>query len=121
MYRDFAVRNKATMHLHHKPGESLEVDWAGQKAHIIDSTTGEILDVYVFVAALSSSQYTYAEGFFEMNVESWITAHVNAFQFYGGVPRTLINDNLKTGVVTPHFVDPQLNRTYQKWLNTMAR
>ena len=114
MYRDFAVRNKATMHLHRKPGDSLEVDWAGQKAHILDSTTGEVLDAFVFVSTLSSSQYTYAEGFLDMSTESWISAHIHAFQFYGGVPRSLINDNLKTGVVTPHFVDPLLNRTYQE-------
>jgi transposase len=114
MYRDFAVRNKATMHLHRKPGDSLEIDWAGQKAHILDSTTGEVLDAFVFVSTLSSSQYTYAEGFLDMSTESWISAHIHAFQFYGGVPRSLINDNLKTGVVTPHFVDPLLNRTYQE-------
>ena len=43
------------MHLTHKPGELMEVDWAGQKVSIIDSLTGEIIPAYVFVAVLPCS------------------------------------------------------------------
>ncbi|MDW7662993.1 MAG: IS21 family transposase, partial [Bacillota bacterium] len=97
-YRKYAATTKATMHIKRKPGEQLEVDWAGQTAGIVDRDTGEIIPVYVFVAALSSSQLAYVEGFLSQNQESWITAHVNAFKFYGGAPRILVPDNLKTGV-----------------------
>ena len=51
------------------------------------------MDAYVFVAALSSSQYAYVEAFLSMNQESWIAAHVNAYQFFGGVTRILVPDN----------------------------
>jgi transposase len=74
-YRKFAATTKATMHIHRKPGEQLEVDWAGQTTAIVDQDTGELIPVYVFVAALSSSQYAYVEGFLSMNQESWI-AHI---------------------------------------------
>ena len=54
-YRDFVVKTKATMHINRKPGEIMEVDWAGQTASIIDTDTGEIIPAYVFVAVLSYS------------------------------------------------------------------
>ena len=41
-YRQFAVTNKATMHINRKPGEQTEVDWAGQTAAIIDRDTGKL-------------------------------------------------------------------------------
>jgi len=46
------------MPLKHKPGESIEVDWAGATLKLIDRTTGEDIKVYVFVATLPFSQYS---------------------------------------------------------------
>ena len=82
------------MHINRKPGEQTEVDWAGQTAAIIDRDTGEIIPVYIFVAVLSCSEYAYVEAFLRQDLECWITAHVNAFQFLGGVSRILTPDNL---------------------------
>ena len=113
-YRKYAATTKATMHIKRKPGEQLEVDWAGQTAGIIDRDTGEKIAVYVFVATLSSSQYSYVEGFLSQNQESWIAAHVNAFTFFGGVTQTLVPDNLKTGVEKPSWHSPVINKTYHE-------
>ena len=71
------------MHLNHKPGEIMQGDWAGDTAEVIDNITGEILDVYVFVAVLPYSGYGYVEGFFSMNQECWTAAHVNAVRHFG--------------------------------------
>lgn len=111
-YREYANVTKATMHIDRKPGELLEVDWAGKTATIIDRNTGEAIDAYVFVAALSSSQYAYVEAFLSMNQESWIATHVNAYQFFGGVTRILVPDNLKTGVEKVSWYTPVINKTY---------
>ena len=97
-YRDYAVKANATMHLNHKPGEILQVDWAGDTAKVINTDTGEPMPAYVFVACLPHSGYAYAEAFFSMNEECWITAHVNAFRYFGGITRIIQCDNLKTGV-----------------------
>ena len=66
------------MHLNHKPGEVMQVDWAGDTAAVIDTDTGEIIPAYVFVATLPYSGYSYVEAFFSMNQEAWSTAHVNS-------------------------------------------
>lgn len=113
-YHNYAVKTKATMRIKRKPGELLEVDWAGQTMHLTDNLTGEAIPVYIFVSTLPCSQYSYVEGFLSMNTESWITAHINAFQFYGGVPRIIVPDNLKTGVTKASRTDPTLNTSYQE-------
>lgn len=113
-YREYTLRNKATMHLNRKPGELMEVDWAGQTAGIVDTDTGEIIDAYIFVAALPYSGYSYVEAFMSRNQEAWTTAHVNAYQFFGGVTRILVPDNLKTGVTKHTRAEIVLNRSYQE-------
>ena len=47
-YRDYITKTGATMHLDHKPGEVMQVDWAGDTASIIDTDTGERIPVYMF-------------------------------------------------------------------------
>ena len=68
-YADYLAKANATMHLNHKPGEVMQVDWAGDTAAVIDTDTGEIIPAYVFVATLPSSGYSYVEAFFSMNQE----------------------------------------------------
>ena len=113
-YREYVLSTKATMHINRNPGEILEVDWAGQTAKIIDTDTGELIDVYIFVAALPYSGYSYVEGFLSKNQESWIIAHVNAYRFLGGTTRILVPDNLKTGVTKVTKEETVLNRIYSE-------
>ena len=108
------MTTKATMHVHRKPGEQIEVDWAGQAAPIVDSETGEIINAYVFVGVLSSSQYAYVEAFLSQNQECWIAAHGYMYKFFGGVTRILVPDNLKTGVEKATWYSPEINKTYQE-------
>ena len=53
------------MHINRKPAEQVEVDWAGDPAHIIDPDTGEILDAHIFVGVMTYSQYPYVEAFMD--------------------------------------------------------
>ena len=69
-YSDYLNRINATMHLNHKPGEILQVDWAGDTAAIVDPETGEIIPAYVFVATLPCSAYSYVEAFLSMDQEA---------------------------------------------------
>ena len=108
-------KHRATMHINRKPGEQVEVDWAGDPAHITDPVTGEIKNAYVFVGVMSYSQYTYAEAFLDEKQDSWTRAHVHMMQFLGGVPKILVPDNTKTAVVHNHnWNDQELNRSYHE-------
>jgi transposase len=92
----------------------MEVDWAGQTAHVISADTGELLDAFVFVSALPYSGYAYAEAFWDMKEPAWLTAHVNAYDYFGGVARILVPDNLKTGVTKHTKQGLVLNRAYHE-------
>jgi transposase len=113
-YRNYTLHTKTTMRIERKPGEKMEVDWAGQTMQVVDRITGEIYPVYIFVSVLPYSGYAYVEAFLSRTQENWIVAHVNAYQHYGGVTRTLVPDNLKTGVTKRTKADIILNATYQE-------
>lgn len=113
-YNRYVSTTKATMRIKRKPGELMEVDWAGQTMSIQDSLTGEEITAYIFVAALPCSQYSFVEGFLSTDSESWITAHLHAFDFFGGVTKMIVPDNLKTGVEKASRSEPVINRTYQE-------
>ena len=59
-----------------KPGEQIEVDWAGDPAHIIDPDTGEITDAWIFVGVLTYSQYAFVKAYMNEKTDNWIKAHV---------------------------------------------
>jgi transposase len=111
-YNKFARSEKATMHLTHKPGESMQVDWAGATASIVDGILGEMTTASIFVATLPCSGYSYAEAFLNQSQESWTTAHIHAFEYFGGTARILVPDNLKTGVDNPSRSELVINKTY---------
>ena len=113
-YSDFVHKTKATMHLEHKIGDTMQVDWAGQTGGIIDSDTGEIIPTYLFVSVLPYSGYAYVEACLDMKQEAWINAHVHAYQYFGGVTRLLVPDNLKTGVLKNTKDETVINRSYRE-------
>jgi transposase len=114
LYRRHILKTKATMRIHRKPGEKLEVDWAGKTATVINDENGEQIKAYIFVATLPYSMYSYVQAFPDMAMESWITGHVNAFKYFSGVAKILVPDNLKTGVNKAHRHSPEINKTYNE-------
>ena len=113
-YRRWARITKATMRIQHKPGDAMQVDWAGNTLDIYDSVTGEVSKAYLFVAVLPCSCMAYTEVCGDMQLEAWLLCHVHAFNYFGGVPRLLIPDNLKTGVTKNSRYETVLNRSYQE-------
>src|SRR5436309_5236520 len=113
LYRAWLARRRLSMRQVHRAGEKCFVDYAGQKPRLIDPTTGEVLAVELFVAALGASNYTYAEATLTQQVPDWIASHARAFAFFGGVTAAVVCDQLKSGVVVPCRYEPGLQRTYE--------
>jgi len=108
-------KRRATMHINRRPGEQVEVDWAGDPAHIIDPDTGEIINAYVFIGVMTYSQFTYAEAFINEKQRAWIAAHVHMYEYFGGVAKILVPDNCKTAVVhNGGWYNQQLNTVYHE-------
>jgi transposase len=113
-YRRFKKSNQLSMHKEHKAGEEMEVDWAGDTMFYVDPKTGEIKIAYIFVAVLPASSYPFASAFEDMTISNWITAHVKAYEYFGGVPQITIPDNTKTAVTKTDRVDPVINKSYNE-------
>jgi transposase len=113
-YRHWQGQLSPTMRLSHKGGEELEVDYAGMTLAIVNAETGEITPAQIFVATWAASSYTYAEAQSSQNLPNWIGGHLRAFAFFGGLPRLLKVDNLKAGVKSPCYYEPDINPTYQE-------
>lgn len=80
--------------LQFQPGEAAQVDW-GEATVML---AGERQTVQLFVMRLCYSRRTFAMAFPNQKQEAFFTGHIAAFRFFGGVPRTVIYDNLKTAV-----------------------
>lgn len=98
----------------HLPGEKLFVDWAGQTVPIHNAVDGSVSAGHLFVAVLGASNKTYVEAFANEQLAAWLSAHCHAYEFFQGVARVTVPDNLKTGVIRPCRYEPLLHRSYQE-------
>ncbi|MBD0375718.1 MAG: IS21 family transposase, partial [Flavisolibacter sp.] len=111
-YRLFANRIQAVMHIEHKAGDKLYIDFAGDKLTIVEQQTGEVKEVEVFVAILGCSQLTYVEAVYTQKKEDFIQACQQALFYFGGVPAAIVPDNLKSAVTKSSRYEPTLNDTF---------
>ena len=100
------------MHIEHKAGDKLYVDYAGEKLSIVDKETGELQKVEVFISILGASQLTYVQAVMSQQKEDFIGACQSALYFYGGVPLAIVPDNLKSAVTKSSKYEPTLNEAF---------
>ena len=115
LYRQWLARHQLSMRQEHRAGEKIFVDYAGQKPSIIDPTTGEVIEVELFVGVLGASNYTYAEATATQQLSDWLASHQRMFAFFGGVSTAVVCDQLKSGVTRPCRYEPGLQRTYEEF------
>jgi transposase len=111
-YNRWCKKVNPVMHVNHKAGDKMYVDYAGKTLQIVDKESGEVQQVQFFVAILGSSQYTYGEATMSQGKEDFITSVENALYFYGGVPAAIVPDNLKSAVTKSNKYEPTLNETF---------
>lgn len=111
LYRQWSKKVNPVMHMNHKAGDKMYVDYAGKKPSIVDKSTGEITEVEFFVAILGASQYTYAEASPSQKKEDFVASVENAMQFFEGVPLAVVPDNLKSAVTKSNRFEPTINET----------
>lgn len=112
-YRRKYLKVKGSMKLEHEAGREMFIDYAGKKLHIVNRETGELIPVEVFVAILPHSQYTYVEACRSQKREDLIGATQNALHYYGGVPKAIVSDNLKSAVTRASRYEAQINRSFK--------
>jgi hypothetical protein len=85
--------------------------------HYVEHATGEVPDAEIFLTVLGASQLIYVEAIKSQQLQDWIWANENAWQYYGGATKGICPDNLKSAVTKACNYEPLLNTTY----NNLAR
>jgi transposase len=94
-----------------KPGDYAQVDF-GYMGQIYDKEKKALIKAWVFVMVLCYSRDAYYEIVKSQDIKNWCNCHINAFEYFGGVPKIIIPDNLKSAIIKAAFMDPLANRSY---------
>ena len=110
--RNRKLKSTTCIRFHTKAGEEAQVDFGyiGMR-HDKD---GKLRRAYIFNMRLSYSRLDYYEIVFDQKVETWLRCHINAFNYFGGVPEVIKLDNLKSGVVDSNFHSPVYQSDYKR-------
>ena len=90
------IRHQAYLKLAFEPGDCMQIDWATHGLMRI----GECLrKLHYFVAVLCYSRLIFVEFFLSQSMECFLAAHRHALEYFDGIPRRAMHDNLKTAVL----------------------
>ena len=103
---------EVSMHIDHKAGEKLFVDYAGDRLAIVDPEGGKEQPVETFVAILGASELTYVEASATQQGEDWIRSNERALRYCGGGTQVIVPDNLRSAVSRSDPYEPGINATF---------
>ena len=107
----FGRTRKATVRRETPPGEEDQVDF-GYVGLMYDPMNERKRRAWAFIMTLSYSRHKFDCFVFRQDTDMWLDCHERAFVFFGGIPKRIILDNLKLGVVKSDIYDPTINRAY---------
>lgn len=105
----YLLHNKAVMRLDHKPGDVLQMDFAGDKLFYFDTSNHRKLYCVVLVCVLPFSSFCYAEALVDMSQKQMIAAMNRCLHYLGGVPHNIHSDNMKQYVNKADRYEPQFS------------
>lgn len=112
--REYLKNRDLSMHLEYQASDMIMIDFAGKLQHYIDTSTGERISCQVFVAILPFSGLIYCKAVPSQRSEDFLSCINGMLKFYGGVPATLLCDNLKTAVTRPSRYEPVFTELCQQ-------
>jgi len=115
--KDYVAKTKRKsnifIRIHTEPGDEAQVDF-GYVGYTLDNH-GKRRKTWVFNMRLSYSRLDYYEKVYDQKVETFILCHIHAFNYFGGVPKTVKIDNLKAAILEANFYEPIYQRLYQQF------
>jgi len=111
-YKAYAKKINPSMHLTHKAGEKTFIDFSGKTVDIVNPQDGVITKAELFIAVLPASGFAFIKAIASQKKRDFIDAHVDMFEYFGGVTELLVPDNLKSAVTRADNYDPDVNPDY---------
>lgn len=105
-FNEYLKNKEVVMHLEHKAGETIMIDFAGKKLSYTDPLTGELIFCQVFVCVLPFSGLIFVHAVHSQNTQDFAQCIGEMLHYYGGAPLTILTDNLKTAVTRPSRYEP---------------
>ena len=95
------------------PGEEAQIDF-GYLGIWQDPKTSKRYRLWAFALILSFSRHMFVRIVTRMDQREWLRCHASAFEFFGGAPKRIVPDNLKSGVIKADLYDPKFNQGYEE-------
>ena len=109
----FEKKLSPTYRNRHEAGAAMQTDYAGQTVPITDPKTGEIRQAQIFVAVLPASNLIFSYASESQKLPDWIEGQKRALNYFGGVTKAIICDNLKSGVAVALWFEPTITATFE--------
>lgn len=103
-------QNNICVRFHTGPGIEVQVDF-GYIGYQLDEKN-KLRKAWVFNMRLCFSRLDYYEIVFDQTVATFIKCHINAFEYFGGVPEVVRIDNLKAAIIEANFYEPIYQKQY---------
>lgn len=113
LYNRFKKKLNPSMRQVHMAGDKVFVDYSGLTMPIYNAKTGEVDKAQIFVAVLGASGYTFVHASMSQKQEDFINSHVLAYSFFGGTPRSVVPDNLKSAIISNNKNGIVVNESYK--------
>lgn len=114
LYRRSEQQQRCVMRQVQQPTEKMLVDFCGRTVSITDAATGKTVKAQIFVSVIGRSGCIFAYAVPSQKADDWLECHTQAFAFYGGVPKYLVCDNLKSAVISHNRYGIKINRFYEE-------
>ncbi len=111
-YYKFKNKINPTMRQTYIPGDQMFVDYSGLTVPVVDNKTGEISKAQIFVSVLGGSGCVFVHATPSQKQEYFIKSHILAFEFYEGVPKIMVPDNLKSAIISNNKKGIVVNESY---------
>jgi transposase len=99
--------------IHTEAGKEAQVDFG--YVGLTPDNNGKRRKTWVFHMMLCHSRYSYYEKVYDQRVETFIQCHINAFEYFGGIPECVKIDNLKAAVLQASFYEPVYQELYKNF------
>jgi len=112
-YARYLKKLNPSMRQVHYAGDKLFIDYSGVTMAITNQITGETSKAQIFVTVMAASGLTFVHATATQSTKHFIESHIQAFNFYEGVPNILVPDNLKAAVISHKRGVVRLNDSYK--------
>jgi len=111
----YRYKKEPVYHNTYTPGEILEIDFAGKKMHYIERESGKVIECPVLVCTFPYSGRSYIEPLASGRMEHLIPAMNRAMEYFGGVPKVVLSDNMKQFVKQTSRYEPSFTLLAEQW------